>query len=611
MKLHGRLRYAPAARPGAGVFELSASPHVITKAKRLFPRAAGNRRGEILLADTPEIARDLEWFLERYPVDLDDAARTGLPTLSALHREREVVIERILAGERLTLDLREPECEMREYQMVAADLILSTGRLLLCDDAGLGKTITSLLTLREPAALPAVVACLTHLPVQWFREIDFALPWLHVHIAETVEPYDPAKKRGVRRRPDLIIIPFSRLRGWGHYLAGEANTVIFDECQELRTGPGTKKYDAAALLSDGAAYRVGLSASPIYNYGGELWNVLNVIAPDVLGTYPEFSREWCQGPGDHPVIPADAPLYVAGETIPDGPERGAYDVGYVPSSAGKLRVRDPEALGLYLREQGVFMRRTRSEVGRELPPVVRVPHVVESDSDLLDRLSGEVVALADLILARETKGMDRFRAAGELDSKLRRQTGLAKAPYVADFVKVLLESEEKVVLYGWHRDVYAQWAARLGEYEPAWYTGTESGKEKQRSVDRFIDGDCPLLIISLRAGAGLDGLQKVCRIAVFGELDWSPGIHDQCIWRLLRDGMGADPVVAYFLHTLAGSDPSVMKVLGVKRQQSEPVLNPGAEPFLATDEDTLNRVRILAQDAVLRYRGHNHQETIT
>ena len=46
-------------------------------------------------------------------------------------------------------------------------------------------------------------------------------------------------------------------------------------------------------------------------------------------------------------------------------------------------------------------------------------------------------------------------------------------------------------------------------------------------LDDFIDGDARVLMMSLRSGAGLDGLQEVSHTAVFGELDWSPGVHRQ------------------------------------------------------------------------------------
>jgi hypothetical protein len=69
--------------------------------------------------------------------------------------------------------------------------------------------------------------------------------------------------------------------------------------------------------------------------------------------------------------------------------------------------------------------------------------------------------------------------------------------------------------------------------------------------------------MSLRSGAGLDGLQKRCSTMVFGELDWSPGVHHQCIGRLDREGQ-EQPVTAMFLVCDDGSDPPMMEVLGLK-----------------------------------------------
>src|SRR3546814_18963606 len=78
------------------------------------------------------------------------------------------------------------------------------------------------------------------------------------------------------------------------------------------------------------------------------------------------------------------------------------------------------------------------------------------------------------------------------------------------------------------------------------YTGSETTGQKDREKQRFLDGDTDVLIMSLRSGAGVDGLQHRCSTGVFGELDWSPGIHQQCIWRLDRAGQ-QNPVTAFFL----------------------------------------------------------------
>jgi SNF2 family DNA or RNA helicase len=62
---------------------------------------------------------------------------------------------------------------------------------------------------------------------------------------------------------------------------------------------------------------------------------------------------------------------------------------------------------------------------------------------------------------------------------------------------------------------------------------------------------------------------------VFGELDWSPGVHEQCIGRVHRDGQ-TEKVVAYYLVSDRGSDPVVADVLGLKRAQIEGVRDPDA-----------------------------------
>lgn len=71
------------------------------------------------------------------------------------------------------------------------------------------------------------------------------------------------------------------------------------------------------------------------------------------------------------------------------------------------------------------------------------------------------------------------------------------------------------------------------------------------------------MIMSLRAGQGIDGLQKVCRTVVLGELDLSPAVHTQFCGRIFRDGQ-LDPVMAYFLLADYGADPVIADVLGIK-----------------------------------------------
>lgn len=537
----------------SNVWVLETVPSVAMRIKRIFPRVEQKASSEIWIRDTAEVARDLEWLMERHPLAAEPDVLARLKDRAGQHRETEQTRIKILKGEH-QLDLKEPARAPRPYQLQAADLCLATGQLLLADDLGLGKSFSGLLVLRDPDALPALVVTMTHLPRQWARELDASLPWLSSHIVKGTTPYDIDA--------DVIIISYSKLAGWGDHLAGAVRTVIFDEVQELRRRESLK-YIAAQQIAGRADWRIGLSATPVYNYGGEIHSIMQVLAPDALGTRQEFMREW----------------------------------GGSEMSGDNVKLSNPRALGSWLREEGLLLRRTREEVGLQLPKALPIVHEVDTDPKALEAVAGDVRALAELI--RTSTGKEKFKASGDLDWKLRQATGVAKARYVAEFVKLILESEDKVVVFGWHRAVYDIWLEELAAYHPVLYTGSETARQKQASEDAFLTGDARVLLMSLRAGAGLDGLQEAASVLVFGELDWSPGIHDQCIGRLRRDGADEEePVVAYYLVSDEGSDPVIAEVLELKRQQAEPIRNPD-QPLLAPISGDGDRIQRLVE-AVLK-----------
>jgi superfamily II DNA or RNA helicase len=236
-----------------------------------------------------------------------------------------------------------------------------------------------------------------------------------------------------------------------------------------------------------------------------------------------------------------------------------------------------------MREQGLMIRHTRTDVGRELPPIIRIPHRIDSDSAALDAVESSAAELAKIILTQNPlERGEKWHAAEELTVMLRQATGIAKAPYVADFVRLLLESETRVILFGWHREVYTIWQSKLKDFHPVMFTGSETPTEKTAAIRQFTHGSARVLIMSLRAGAGVDGLQDVCSVGVFGELDWSPGVHEQCIGRIFRDGQQGS-VAAYFLVAEDGSDPAVADTLGLKREQVEGLRNPDADALEALE----------------------------
>lgn len=564
MKALGTLGYR------LGKFEVEAQPHVMLRLKRTFGKIKKSAAGRITIEDTIDTARDLEWFLGRYPLEFatPDCER-HLRQRAALHRERETLVEKLLSQKSTSRNF-EMALSPRDYQKVATELVLATGSLLLCDDMGLGKTCVAIAMLTDGRTRPGLVVVPKSVQRQWVRQIAKFAPQLRTHILKSGKPYDIGalpRARGKANQlqlpgqgttPDVIISTYHKLAGWVETLGAIVRSVTYDEIQELRRGDESAKGAAARSISRRVEYRLGLTGTPIYNFGGEMFNVLECLRPGALGAIGEFSQEWGGG--------------------------------------WAKRVKDPKAFGSFLRSEGLMLRRTRAEVGRELPPLSRVFHTIDSDEKPLDDIKSAAMQLAKVILSTSTESEkgERFRASEELSMLVRMATGIAKAPHVADFVRILVESGEPVVLYGWHRSVYDIWLERLKDLGPVMVTGSETDKQKDDAIQTFCQGKSKVIIISLRSAAGLDGLQHASCTTVHGELDWSPGVHEQADTRVFRDGQ-TRPVVCFYLVAEDGSDPVVSTLLREKGEQLTGIRDPDEDFFGRLQANDGERVKRLAE----------------
>lgn len=518
--LYGTLSYNRRSK----CWTIKGEPCVTEMAARLFP-GSERRRGEARFTANRRIIGDVNWLMMRYPLEI--APRDRELWKNALAQAREHVLLRMNA-EKLPRRSTPPEGifegELREFQKEGLSFLLANPRTLLADEMGLGKTVQALACLAAAKEFPALIVVPPHLLRNWQTEITRFLRLegkpARVCVLTGLKPYQPPEA-------DVYIIHYLLLRGWKQALPQMGfKAVVFDEIQELRHG-GTEKYSAASLLAEECERVIGLSGTPIYNKGSEIWNVVNILDYHCLGDWESFTRAWCDGYGNH-------------------------------------LVRNPALLGEHLRREGLILRRTKEEVLAELPPKRRLVQEIDSDDKVYRELMRPVMDQLGSLLALHPDARERALLEEQVGRGERQATGVAKAPFVAAFVRALEDSGEKVLLFAHHHAVMDIYRRELAAYRPVFITGRESTTQKEEAVARFMEGKTNLCVISLRAASGLNLQRASC--VVFGELDWSPAVHSQAEDRAHRMGQ-KDSILCYYLVAPQGSDRDMQDALGLKVSQ--------------------------------------------
>jgi hypothetical protein len=567
---------------------ISGDPYILYRAEQAIPFSEKLEGGSIGYPATDEIAVELMWFLQRFKVN--NHHECDLRRAAARHNLRRVETGRILAGDFRTdaINFRDG-LRPREYQSQAAMLWRANTGLLCADELGTGKTLVGIAGIADRAMLPAVVVAPANLTLQWMNQLDRFLSGFQSHVIYQQRNYDlrvvstckecgeaaTAKAVAIRKcsycgaknfartLADVYLISYNKVHFWHKELERITKSIVFDEAQDLRRCE-SKRYEACRALARKVSFRLGLSSTPVHNYGGEMFNVMDVLCPKKLGSKKHFREQWC---------------------------KASIEAGKEPM------LKEPEALSRYLMQQGLMIRRTREDVGREIPKSQMIFHHIKPDEKVYAKMTSGAKELARVLLQLNSKNLAKgaqMKAAGELEAMVYRATGVSKAPYVAQFVRLLLESGEPVMLFGYHRDVYEIWCRELRDFNPVLYTGSEGPAQKEAAKNRFVNGESNLLICSLKSGRGLDGIQHRCHIGVFGELDHSPAVISQSQGRYHRDGQ-KDESLTYMVVSDFGSDPYMLQSLGIKKVQVDGVVQNKEKTAVLSERDSINHLKQLAE----------------
>jgi hypothetical protein len=563
---YGTLRHVTDANGAYWIIE--GEPQLAIMAKRLFPGSEGRGQGIAKFPANRRSFADLVWLQHRFPLKVADQAAWDAAYAQACGhvaalREMAKAPRHIRPDARFTGTLP-------PYQQEGVGWQRTYRRTLVADEVGLGKTVQALAFLADAGTWPALIVPPPHLRRHW---IEKSVQFLGVEAASLAAdrrgrdgeraPGLPPRLHVLRGRlpastddipeAEIYLCHYLLLGAWREHLkAAGIRSIVFDEIQELRHA-ATEKYSAASDLAAGADNVIGLSGTPIFNRAGEIWAVTNILDYHCLGDWDSFTREWCLGYGS--------------------------DI-----------VRDPPRLGAYLKREGLMIRRRQEDVMQDLPAKRRVVENIDAHEGIYNEFIQEALARVRRA-AGEKDPLARGRLEREAVAYARMATGLAKVPSVAAFLRGLMEAEEPTLCFVHHHQVTDELTKLLLPFKPVKFDGREDDEGKARSKAAFENGDTNLMFLSLRAAAGIDGLQARGRIVVFAELDWSPAVHTQGEGRLHRRGQ-RNAILAYYLVSRFGTDPDMQEALGLKISQFIGLMGDKAE----TEQD-----RVAAQDATRRH----------
>lgn len=506
----------------------------------------GENIDEAIVPDRPECVEKLMWILDRYPLKVRSKAawmkRTSRPPPPEIPTH---VLSPAVAGEQF-------RGELLEFQKLGLDfLIKSNGNALLADEMGLGKTVQSLAYVAtEKRAFPILVVAPLVTLNNWEREIHRFLKKKsrNGRIIQDEHPSTTIIRKGRRRpleRSDFYLINYELLyKRREDIAAANIRTIISDEVHNLRS-VRTQKYEALRYLASqpSVTRRLGLSGTPIYNRGSEIWAITDILKPGMLGSFEEFCEYFC----------------------------------YI-NDRGRAVVLEKRREGLRRQLQDhIMLRRKKSDVLHELKEKVRYKEIIDTDTAYYNR---ELERIWKKMEEERQDAQNEFFRSASYQRAIRSErvaAGMAKIPHVIGFVRNIMEIEESVVIFCHHRAIHSMLHESLQEFDPTSIIGGQTDTTRQDNIDRFQNGGSKMMIAGLRAGSLGINLNRA-RYVVFAELDWSPAIHRQAEDRLHRIGQ-KETVFAYYLVGNGTLDDRVASVLVDKGREIDSILDDTAESY--------------------------------
>jgi len=402
------------------------------------------------------------------------------------------------------------KAELRSYQKEGVQWLRRLAAwgvgAVLADDMGLGKTVQSIALLLDRAALgPTLVVAPTSVGPGWLRELGRFAPSLRAR------DYRDERAGGLASLApgEVLVLSYELMRLDIDALAEiDFATVVFDEAQRLKNAHTQTAVAARRLRS---AWSLALSGTPIENHLGELWSIVSMVAPGVLGTRSEFRENYLE------------PIERRGDPL--------------------ARAELAQLIRPYV------LRRHKEDVLEDLPPRTDLRIDVELDPE--ERRLYEAHArllLQELEDGERPEEQRRLRVLAAL-TRLRQiacHPGLVDASWsssskleaLAELVEELRDGGHRMLLFSQFTRFLDRIQDELEarEIELLRLDGSTPARHRGKLVDQF-QGSPPgsVFLISLKAGG--QGLNLTAAdVVIHADPWWNPAVEDQASDRAHRIG---------------------------------------------------------------------------
>jgi SNF2-related domain/SNF2 Helicase protein/Helicase conserved C-terminal domain len=476
--------------------------------------------------------------------------------------------------------------QLRPYQERGVGWLSFLGGLglgaCLADDMGLGKTAQLLATvLCEPVDGPTLVVCPVSVLGNWQREAARFTPGLRVmthHGSGRFTGQDITfAERAIQH--DLVLTTYSLVARDRDLLAAVRwARLVLDEAQQVKN-PGTAQ--ARAVRSIEAGRRIAMTGTPVENRLAELWSLMHVLNPGLLGSARSFRERFAvpiEREGD-----AEATNLLRKVTGPFILRRLKTDKTIISDLPGKVEVTDRCRL---TREQATLYQAVVDDVLRDA-----------DESEGIDRRGRVLAGL--LRLKQVCNHPAHYLGDG---SPLSGRSG--KLTRIVELLDEILAEGDRVLCF----TQFAEWGHLLQPYlarrfgtAPLWLHGGVRRKQRDEMVQRFQAeapgcGGPQIFLVSLKAGG--TGLNLTAASHVI-HLDrwWNPAVEDQATDRAHRIGQQR----TVFVHKLvcAGTvEERIDEMITRKRALAERVVGTGEDWLTSLSTDELRDLVVLAGDAV-------------